>query len=152
MIEGFSFDVLHLLLGLIAAGLTGFYLLEHTSSSRLRRRLLEVEEEVVRLRAAGKAPEVREYRVERFDVLWFPQVSYRSASKEVLAVGPGVPHCKACVEPLKSSGGRSEWACSRCGASFAESIVDLSSMDIVAGEALKWFLERFKGFRPPPKN
>ncbi len=152
MIEGFSFDLLHLLLGVIAAGLTGFYLLERTSASRLRRRLLEVEEEAVRLRAAGKAPEVREYRVERFDVLWFAQVTFRSAAREVTSVAPGVPHCKACVEPLTSAGGRSAWTCARCGASFAESIVDLSSMDIVAGEALKWFLERFKGYRPPPKS
>lgn len=147
MIPGFSFDILHLLLAIIAAAVTAFYLLERTSAGRLRRRLLDSEEEMIRLRTAGKGPETREYRIERFDVLWFPTVTFRSAAREADSCAAGVPHCKACVEPLTSSGGRSAWGCPKCAAQFPESLVDLATTDMVAGEAMKWFLERNKGFR-----
>lgn len=97
--------------------------------------------------AAGVGGESWETRIERLDVLWYPSIQFSSSSKKVLKTVPGVPHCKECVVPLVLKEGTG-WSCPMCGNHFSESLVDVSILDVVGKQALKYFLERHKDFRP----
>ncbi|MFA5140630.1 MAG: hypothetical protein WC728_15485 [Elusimicrobiota bacterium] len=94
------------------------------------------------LAAQRSAPMEREYRVELFDLLWFPLVKADPAGKSVLEVQAGLPHCRACVAPLKSAQGSSEWACPKCGARRPNSVADLAVIDDVKKAALALFRQR----------
>ena len=101
------------------------------------------------LDALQRAPVVqeREYRVERFDVLWYPVVSFSPASKTVSGARAGLPHCKSCVLPLGSGGSDGGWVCPRCKTAYPASLADLAVVDTVGREALRYFLERDKDYK-----
>lgn len=108
-------------------------------SGRLRR---ERDALAARLKELESAPRRHEYRLERFDVLWFPVVTYEPASGEVLQVVAGAPHCPACAKALKAPPGDGEWSCPGCGAKRPASVTDLAVSDSVAKQAREYFLQR----------
>lgn len=129
-------------LALAVLALLAAYLRERRGALRLRSKWAALDEE---LRALKSRPERQEFRIERFDLLWYPAVTFSPGSQEIVAVSPGVPHCRACVAPLALNSG--QWACAQCGARHPESLGDLMVIDSVTQQALKHFEERHKGFR-----
>lgn len=97
--------------------------------------------------AVEPTPASWETRIERLEVLWYPVVQYLPGQKKVIKTVPGVPHCKKCAAPLSLSKEGKGWVCPQCGDHFVESLVDVSILDIVAKQALKYFLERHKEYR-----
>lgn len=114
----------------------------------LARRLRAAEAELARLRAA---PAELEFRVERFEALWFPIVGFRREAKEIAQVRPGAPHCPACVRPLAAAARGGDWFCPGCGVRRTANLGTLSVADTVCQEALRFFDERHPGYRRPPK-
>ena len=105
-----------------------------------------------RLKAAQRASPAdgaleKEFRLERFDVLWYPRVSYSPVSKTVAKARAGLPHCKSCVLPLSVSPSDGKWACSRCRTAYATTLADLAVVDSIEREALRYFLERNKDYQ-----
>ncbi len=96
--------------------------------------------------SAPGADESWETRIERLEVLWYPVIHFSAAAKRVVKTVPGVPHCKACVLPLTLKDGKG-WVCPRCDNHFAESLVDVSILDMIGKQALRYFLERHKEYQ-----
>jgi hypothetical protein len=94
------------------------------------------------LAAQRSAPLEREYRIELFDLAWFPLVKVDPIKNSVLEVQAGLPHCRACVTPLKPAQGSSEWACPKCGARRPSTVADLAVIDDVKKSALALFRQR----------
>ena len=113
--------------------------------SKALRRAEAAEQSAESLRAAERP---NEYRVDRFDLIWFPVVSYLEAEKLVTRASPGVPYCKACVKPLASQGGA--WRCPGCSDQRPDSVVDTAATDSVMREAVRFFLQRHPDFRLSP--
>ena len=128
-------------------GLLLALLLQTWRASRLRSRLAGLAAELKGLR---EGPQKAESRIDRYDLLWFPTVAYLPAAKEIAAVSPGLPHCRACVVPLSLSAG--QWTCPQCGAKHPESVADLAVLDGISKEAVRLFLERNKGYRLAAKG
>lgn len=113
-------------------------------------RLAEAEKE---LRALKSAPRVVEQRLERFDLLWFPALTVQDSSSYIMSATAGLPHCRACVSPLKLQAGAEEaWVCLDCGARHPASVADTMVMDSVSQQAVKEFQQRHKGYRLAPKK
>lgn len=104
-------------------------------------RAAALEEDLKLLKAQ---PREWELRVDRFDLLWFPLLS-STTDKKVVGLAVGVPHCRACVQPL--SLGDKGWRCAGCGGTHPESLADLMVTDSVAAEALKQFLLKHNDHR-----
>ena len=85
-----------------------------------------------------------EYRIERFDILWYPVLTASPASKTVVSVKAGLPHCRKCLQALKLA--EEEWACAKCGTKYPEAVADIASLDAVAKTATGYFLERHPGY------
>lgn len=136
-----TFDQLHIALATAAAVLFLRVLWDHWQKKKLRKRLVEAEG---KLQASVNGNRENEYRVERYDVLWFPTVVSSPSKKQILQVKPGVPHCLTCVAPLSMKG--AQWACAKCGKSFESSLADVMVADSVNAQAVKYFLERNKGY------
>ncbi|MBI4056015.1 MAG: hypothetical protein HY399_00500 [Elusimicrobia bacterium] len=130
--------------GMVAVGLGLLTLVLLWMKRRWKIKAVRLREELQRLKSA---PLQQEFRIERYDVLWFPVVTAAQGSREVLEIKPGVPHCKACAVPLSSPLGKKEWACSQCGSKFVGSLVDVMVTDSVAQQALKYFQERHPNHR-----
>lgn len=114
--------------------------------SRASQKIEALERELEALRQAERS---NEYRVERFDLAWFPFVCYREGEKLVTRAGPGVPHCKACVKPLASQDGA--WRCAGCGDRRPDSVADTVATDSVTVEAVRFFLQRHPDFVLAPE-
>lgn len=99
------------------------------------------------LKSVLSRAEKHEYRIERFELLWFPTVTASAQTKEILAVAPGMPHCKACAIPLGFD--RDLWTCRQCGAQHPTTLADLMVTDTIGKQALKFFQERHPGYRIP---
>lgn len=87
-----------------------------------------------------------ELRINKFSLLWFPQLTLEEPYiKEVLV---GLPHCPKCVVALKLQAGPPEsWVCLNCQARHAGSVADLQVTDQVREQAVAEFLQRNKGWR-----
>jgi hypothetical protein len=102
------------------------------------------------LRDSKNQPERAEFRIERFDLLWYPVVSASLETMRIDSVVVGVPHCGKCAVPLGLAG--KEWACARCSARHPESVTDTMATDSVAQQAVKYFQERRPGYRVAVKG
>ena len=102
------------------------------------------------LQALRGRPEIHEFRLERFDLVWFPEISISSHDRMILGVTPGVPHCRGCLIPLSLQSGN--WTCRQCSGKYPESLADLSVLDSISKQALTWFQQRHPGFRTAPKT
>ena len=120
------------------------YFAGRAAKSSAEARLAQAEAE---LKALKSRSEKQEYRLERFDLVWFPTVSFSPSEKTVLNAAPGLPHCRKCLLPLSQD--RGEWACRQCAARFPDSLADLAVTDQITKQALQWFLERHPGYRVP---
>ena len=101
------------------------------------------------LKALRSKAEIQEYRLERYDLVWYPAITYSPPDLAILSAAPGVPHCRACIVPLVLE--RGEWLCRQCAAKHPESLADLTVTDSIVNQALKWFQERHPGYRIPRK-
>jgi hypothetical protein len=97
------------------------------------------------LKEMRERPETAEFRIERFELLWFPVVTASVQTMEITNVVVGVPHCGKCAVPLGLEKG--EWVCARCGARHPETLADTMVLDTVAQQAIKYFQERRPGYR-----
>lgn len=126
--------------GVLAA--LGLVFLVLFAVERVRR--LSARKSVARLEAelkeARKAGRTSQYRLERFDLLWFPTVVATEDNARVESVAPGLPHCKACVLPLRSRG--DQWVCPQCESKHPDSLADLMATESIRKEAVKLFEER----------
>lgn len=133
-----------------AAVLLAFAARKEKAMRALALRLAEAEKE---LHALKSAPRVVEQRLERFGLLWFPALSLQDASSYIVSATAGLPHCRACVSPLKLQAGAEEaWVCLDCGARHPASVADTMVMDSVLQQAVKEFQQRHKGYRLAPKK
>ena len=108
---------------------------------------LRVSELEAKFDQARTAPKYWEYRIDRFDAIWFASVAAVPEAKAIIAVSPGVPNCKNCVAPLATTGGRSAWTCPACGKAHADSLVDVTVTDAIVKLALDQFKESHRDFR-----
>jgi hypothetical protein len=96
-------------------------------------------------------PRYFECRLQRHSLLWFPILTANEDEKLVVGVSSGLPHCAACVRPLKLFTGRAEeWACDGCGDRHPGSAADLTATDAVLGDCLREFFARHPDFSPAP--
>ncbi len=120
--------------------------------ARARRRVAELEAELAAVKAADRS---NEYRVDRFDLFWYPSVIYREAEKLLVRASPGVPFCRACVKALASQASQASqgagWKCPGCGALSPESIADTAATDSIMREAVRFFLARRPEYRVAPE-
>jgi ribosomal protein L37AE/L43A len=107
-----------------------------------------LQEDVERLTALASSPQEHEYRIEMFDVLWYPNITWSPKNNEVLKTSAGVPHCKDCSQALKSSGDGKSWACPKCARTAPGTVTDIVVMDQVAEKALKYFTQRHPDIQP----
>jgi hypothetical protein len=120
----------------VAVGLLALFIRERLGRSLLQKQLAQAQRERDALREKASK---REYRMERFEALWFPTVTLGPDGGAVSAAA-GLPHCKACAVPLKLGAG--EWACPGCGRKLPESLADTQVTDSVAKQALEWHRQR----------
>lgn len=90
-----------------------------------------------------------EYRLERFDLIWYPVVSYQEKDKVLARASPGVPFCRKCVKPLAPDD--EGWKCPGCGARSPDSIADTAATDSIVREAIRCFLQRRPDYRAAPE-
>src|SRR5436309_2777310 len=116
-----KFDLIHGALLLTIVGLIAQRLRPRGDpiKDQLNERVRELEGE---LRALKKAPEKIEYRIERYELLWFPLVAASREAREVLTVVCGLPHCKTCVRPLSVSRETADWVCAECRRRYPSSL------------------------------
>ncbi len=114
----------------------------YLKSRRLESALRGLEEKAQRLREACAR---KEYRLERFDVLWYPTVTVDPDAQQITGVSPGLPHCKKCRAALSAQNGG--WACSKCGDRRPDSLADTVITDTVTREALSYFQERNPSYK-----
>lgn len=137
-----TFDQLHIALAAVAGLLLLRVLWDSWQKGRLRKRLAELEGQK---QAVANGTKESEYRIERYDVLWFPAVVSSPTQKKVVQVKTGVPHCMACVLPLTMKGD-SSWSCAKCAKRFQSSLIDVMVTDSINSQAVKYFLDRNKGY------
>lgn len=120
--------------GLLALTLVALAL----KSRRVARLSRELKELKVGLEGLKEAAKRREYRIERYDALWFATVSEGTKGLEA---APGRPYCKSCIIPLAAADGRGEWRCPKCQASLPASLGELHVVDSIRKLALAWHAE-----------
>lgn len=130
------------LLGITVAALLWLYMKERMAKCRAEENFESIRAELQALRSR---PRNHEFRVERFELLWFPNVSVSDQERVILGVSAGVPHCRPCLLPLSLD--RGQWACRQCAARHPESLGDLMVIDSISKQALAWFQERHPGYR-----
>jgi len=135
---------LQLIAAAAAAGL--FAVLSLGLWARSRGASRRAEALAVELDKLRSAPHEHEYRIEQFDVLWFPTVIFEKGSSAEATAKSGLPHCRKCVTPLKAGDAGEEWACPGCGFKCPASVTDLTVMGTIEKTALQYFCER------PPKE
>ena len=99
------------------------------------------------LQALRSKPSQQEFRMERFELIWYPVITYSASDQAILSAAPGVPHCRACILPLVLE--RGEWLCRQCASKHPESLADMLVTDSIVAQALKYFQERHPGYRIP---
>ena len=142
-------DMAHAVLGATAALFAAAFFRGRSLRRRLMERLGELDGELNRARSA---PRVWEYRLERYDVLWFATVAAARAAREIVSTSPGVPHCRKCVLALAGVEGKSEWRCPGCQEIHPGTLSDLAVIDTVIALALELFRENHKDYRLPAKS
>lgn len=135
-------DALHATLALLASVMGALWVRAASQARRDGQARLKAEKALRELR---ERPETAEFRIERFDLLWFPVVTASVQEMMITAVNPGVPHCGKCAVPLGIDG--KEWACARCGARHPETLSDTMVLDTISQLAVKYFQERRPGYR-----
>lgn len=118
------------------------YLKERLARSKAEARAATLEGE---LKALRSRPEKHEFRVERFELVWFPTITASAQDQVISAVAPGVPHCRACMLPLVLE--HQQWRCRQCAAQHPESLGDVQVTDAITNQALQWFQQRHPGYR-----
>ncbi|MBI4377251.1 MAG: hypothetical protein HY549_12475 [Elusimicrobia bacterium] len=118
---------------------------ERRAVADLVQRSQEMEKELIAIRAAAQT---REFRIERFDLIWYPTVTYLPHSKRIVSIVPGAPHCRSCFAALSLKG--EFWSCPSCGRQSPGSLGDLMVMDAITKETLKHFQERMRGYDLAP--
>jgi len=99
------------------------------------------------LRVLKGKPLEKEYRLEQFELLWFPVVTYEPAEKRILKVAAGLPYCPACTAIMKAVDGK-EWKCSRCDRRCPASVTDLTVMDTLENKVREYFIARHSEYAP----
>jgi hypothetical protein len=130
------------ILGAVAALMFVLLIAETARRRKLAARVQTLEAAVALLEGGPKSAE---FRVDRYDLLWYPKVEFSEKDKTFGKIAAGIPHCKKCVLPLKLDG--KEWVCSGCSQRRPESVADIMVMDSITKEATAFFLERHKDFR-----
>ena len=101
------------------------------------------------LQALRSRPGKQEFRLDRYELLWFPVVTFSEQDKTILSAAPGVPHCRSCLIPLALN--HESWDCRQCGKRNAASLADTAVTDSIVNEALRYFSERHPGYSIPRK-
>jgi hypothetical protein len=139
-----------LLAGAAGAGAVIGLLAGLVLSGRARRKAqTERDEALGELQALRSKPGKQEFRLERFELLWFPVVTFSEKDRSILSAAPGVPHCRACLIPLALN--HESWDCRQCGGRHAASLADTAVTDAIVNEALRFFSERHPGYSIPRK-
>lgn len=120
--------------GLLALTLVALAL----KSRRVARLSRELQELKVGFEGLKEAAKRREYRIERYDALWFATVEETAKGLEA---SPGRPYCRACVVPLAAADGKGEWRCRKCGVGLPASLGELHVVDSIRKLALSWHQE-----------
>ena len=146
-----KFDALHGALALAVIGLVAALLRPRKESQNndALKRIGELERELNSLKTA---PKKIEYRIERYELLWFPVVTASPQSQEVLSVVCGLPHCRSCLRPLTVSRETGDWLCAECQQRYPASLSDTMVTDGIEKDAVKYFLDRNKSYRIAPKK
>lgn len=127
---------------LLAIGFLVLYLVEKRRAGALAAQLRESQA----LAASFKtAPQTFEYRVERFELIWYPLLTVSPAERAITAAAAGLPHCRNCAVAFKSEG--KDWACPKCNDRRPETVADTMVVDSVIKEAVKFFLDRHPDYR-----
>ena len=75
----------------------GLYIKERLARAAAQRRLLTVKDELDSLKSR---PDKHEYRLERYELLWYPTVTVSPQEKTILSAAPGLPHCRHLPAPV----------------------------------------------------
>ncbi|MFH2202181.1 MAG: hypothetical protein ABIJ96_03620 [Elusimicrobiota bacterium] len=137
-------DIIHAALG----GLSLLLLLilvarRRPSDEPLKKELAGLQRTLAELR--GK-PLEQEFRIERYELLWYPVVTYSPPEKKVLKITVGIPHCPKCCVAMKGLDEK-VWGCPQCKTTCPASVTDLSVMDSIEKLARGYFLERRPDYR-----
>ena len=133
-----QFDVIHM--GLAAGALLGLFLwlFEVYRLKTVSARARVAEKELGEMKAV---PGKHEYRIEQFDVLWYPTVVYDKKSFAIKEIKVGAPNCLNCGVPL--SIGAAEFSCGKCGFKCPESVVSVSIIDQLSDKTKRFFELRY---------
>ncbi len=135
-------DGLHAGLAIVASAMCALWISAKTET----RKAVEARRKAEKaLRELKEQPERAEFRVERFELLWFPVVTASIQTMEITGVNPGLPHCAKDAVPLGLD--KNEWVCARCGSRHPESLADTMVLDTISDLAIKYFQERRPGYR-----
>lgn len=107
----------------------------------------QIERLAAALAAAELAARRREFRLDRFELIWYPNVTVSADGSRVEGVAPGLPHCRKCLLPLKIEG--EEWVCGGCHARHPGSLADQMATESIRREAVKLWEERRKSVTAP---
>lgn len=140
-------DGLHSALSLAVTALTMLWFNAREDKKRVQQQKQALEKQ---LRELKEQPERAEFRIERFDLIWYPTVTASIQTMEVTNVAVGVPHCGKCAVPLGLD--KNEWVCARCNARHPESIADSMVTDTVSKQAIQYFKERRPGYKVAVKG
>jgi hypothetical protein len=92
-----------------------------------------------------------ECRREHRGLLWFLTLTVNEEGRQVTRVSSGLPHCPACVHPLKLVfGPREEWVCAGCDARHPGANADLRTTDALLSGCLREFFARHPDYSPAP--
>lgn len=134
-------------LGVVSLVLLILWLVARSRLKPFSERTAALEGEVRALRAKLAEPPEHEYRIEQYNVLWFPRVKAPAKQGGEPQGKPGVPHCPKCIVPLKAGEAGRDWSCPKCDFHCPASVTDVVVMDSVLEIALRYFKER-----PPQKT
>lgn len=131
-------DTLHYMLGALALVLGLGAIWAGRGKGPLRAHAAQLAKELAALKSA---PKEQEFRLEQYELLWFPTMTYSEKEKKILKAVVGVPHCIKCCVPIKVMD-QKEWHCPRCEKRYPASVTDLTVMDSIEALARKYFVER----------
>jgi len=93
------------------------------------------------LKSYRSKPITREFRMLKYDVLWFPVLTIDPKnSSHILNTKVGLPYCQKCILPLKA-GVDEQWICMACGFKCAGTVVDIMITDGIAKIAETYYGE-----------
>ncbi|MEE8425435.1 MAG: hypothetical protein V3S11_06380 [Elusimicrobiota bacterium] len=137
------------ILAFLALVLLIAFLLALKRGSRLSGELAALQDEMTALKSA---PKRHEYRLEQYDILWYPVLTLNEAQKKILKATAGFPYCKDCGERIKEMDGGVQWGCPKCDFRCAASVTDVVVMDSVNAKVVKFYQQRHPGFELAEKS